>query len=410
METETQYNTREGVDTMEVVKNAKNAIVDHHGGNVFNNTNIINIIKIVNKPMIYNNCNNNRSSSLEQQQEAVANNDEKESIDQGVDSTLTNITLNENTPVRHRSNVQKGINNKTIRSSTVKMFEHRSHRFKHRFQDQLQKEAIKVEADKHSKGDTNNNTRKASDKQRINTKNIKKIIKKIINNKRHPKVEYLTAATMASKEAASYDKKRAEEELKEDGAVDATTVNSFTSLTNYRRMAKIKTKSNRLSFILLLVAHLVCTVYGHNCEFFNLMLTSQTTPSLSCSANTTAKYSTNNNSIESNMGWVDWKISRDDTCSNIEPFLKYEVICPAAAAAAAAADHTRSLLDANSVFVNIDDDDQAITWYEKCKDAAADGKVGGTLLFDLKSRFGEESWLGKIDDSEFSKPRFFSES
>ena len=259
-----------------------------------------------------------------------------------------------------------------------------------------------------------------------------------------------------------YDEKRAEEKLKEVGAVDATTVNSYTSLTNYQRMAKIKTKSNsnsksagksitfsssssssnRLSFILLLVAHLVCTVYGHNCEFFNLMLTSQTTPSLSCSANTTAKYSTNNNSIESNMGWVDWKISRDDTCSNIEPFLKYEVICPAAAAAA---DHTRSLLDANSVFVNNgkvqwhgdldivasastdifllspddDDDDQAITWYEKCKDAAADGKVGGTLLFDLKSRFGEESWLGKIDDSEFSHlqknfsilmPRFGEES
>ena len=439
METETQYNTREGVDTMEVVKNAKNAIVDHHGGNVFNNTNIINIIKIVNKPMIYNICNNNRSSSLEQQQEAVANNDEKESIDQGVDSTLTNITLNENTPVRRRSNVQKGINNKTIRSSSVKMFEHRSHRshrFKHQFQDQLRKEAIKVEADKHPKCDTNNNTRKASDKQRINTKNIKKIIikkiiiKKIIknnktkyminnpinnynynnnnNNKRHPKVEYLTAATLASKEAALYDEKRAEEKLKEVGAVDATTVNSYTSLTNYQRMAKIKTKSNsnsksagksitfsssssssnRLSFILLLVAHLVCTVYGHNCEFFNFD-------------------------------------SRDDTCSNIEPFLKYVVICPAAAAAA---DHTRSLLDANSVFVNNgkvqwhgdldivasastdifllspddDDDDQAITWYEKCKDAAADGKVGGTLLFDLVSRFGEESWLGKIDDSEFS--------
>ncbi|MEK9696849.1 MAG: hypothetical protein VW270_13900, partial [Candidatus Poseidoniales archaeon] len=35
--------------------------------------------------------------------------------------------------------------------------------------------------------------------------------------------------------------------------------------------------------------------------------------------------------------------------ANIEPFLKYEVICPAAAAAA---DHTRSLLDAISVFVN----------------------------------------------------------
>ena len=172
METETQHNTREGVDTMEVVKNAKNAIVDHRGGNVFNNTNIINIIKIVNKPMIYNICNNNRSSSLEQQQEAVANNDEKESIDQGVDSTLTNITLNENTPVRR-------INNKTIRSSSVKMFEHRSHRshrFKHQFQDQLRKEAIKVEADKHPKCDTNNNTRKASDKQRINTKNIKIII------------------------------------------------------------------------------------------------------------------------------------------------------------------------------------------------------------------------------------------
>jgi hypothetical protein len=170
------------VDTMEVVKNAKNAIVDHHGGNVFNNTNIINIIKIVNKPMICNNCNNNRSSSLEQQQEAVANNDEKEPIHQGEDSTLTNIILNENTPVRHRSNVQKGINNKTTSSSS--------------------------------------------------------------------------------------------------------------------------SSSSRLSFILLLMAHLVCTVNGRSCEFFNLMITSQKTPSLSCSANT-------NNSIEPNMGWVDWKISRD---------------------------------------------------------------------------------------------------